>query len=221
MDMDVSAGEFAPDTPKSIWAQHHTDIGDWTLKSRAEYSERKYDYPDSGKGLYLSLEANDDEESTFVWASAGACLSEVRPLKLGGKKIMELDSGSKVMIEPRYNFESGADVCLGFESDAEQHDTRAYLTLSGDDQNLKVVRKINDSNTASVKVGTAQGFMSASLTTDHVGDMGSTKLTVKSDSVDVELHKDGWMAGMNVRRPFLNSEPSIRFRKKFSISKEL
>ena len=216
IDLDVPDKANILGSPKSIWGQTTASVAGWSVKSRAEYTEGKYDYSSSGKrGVYLTLEAEDDSQQTFLWGSGEASTSGARPLKLGAKKVIPVQ-GSKIMVEPRYNFAStGADVCLGYEREVLGQDTRLYLTASASDQNLKVVRNLGDSNAASVKVGRS-GFMAATLENDS--DLGSTKLTVEPGAVDAELNQDGWVAGIRVDKPFFGSEPTVRFAKKFSFS---
>lgn len=216
-DVELGASiEVQPDilgAKKSLWANLARGIGGWTLKTRAEYSEGLYDYNTEGqRGVYLSMEANDEDESTFVWFAGNACTSGARPLKIGGKKVLTTDMG-KIMVEPRYNFERElADACVGLEME----DTRAYLTVSGKDQNLKVVHQINDSNKASIKAGTAHGFMYARL--ENKSELGDSTLTVSADEIDLQMSQDGWTAGLSVSAPFMEAEPRVRFNKKLSFS---
>mmetsp|Transcript_14634 Transcript_14634/g.21582 ORF Transcript_14634/g.21582 Transcript_14634/m.21582 type:complete len:290 (-) Transcript_14634:19-888(-) len=207
--------------PKSVWAQGTAlDIMDsgWSLKGRAEFTQghQHEGYP-NGRGVYLTVEVKDDDYTAFGWCSGHVCLEEPVPraLKFGAKKVFDLPNtaNQKVMVEPRYSFEeNGPDLCLGYERD----DTRAYLTVSRDDQNFKVVQKVkNTGNVISCKAGRT-GFVSASLTNDS--DLGQTKLTVTKDSVDVELKtEDGWLAGFHLDGMSLTSEPSVRFKKTFDI----
>ena len=210
---DLDVGLDVLNSKKSVWGRKAFDVGGWTVKAKAEFSEGKYDYPDdSGRGVYMSVEANDEDESSFAWVSGDVCASGVQPLKIGGKKIVST-SGGKIMVEHRYNFAgSGADVCLGYEKEGDDSDTRVYVTLSGSDQNVKVIQTIDDETTASVKAGTASGFMYAKL------QKGSSAVTVTSDKLDLQMSQDGWTAGMSVPYPYWDSEPQVRFSKKFSIS---
>ena len=217
----VELDEIGPDvmgSPKSIWGQTSTNVGGFAVKSRAEYTAGKYDYAsESGSGVYLTVEAEDADQGTFAWFSGQVPLGggPPGPLKVGAKKIFVLGDGAKVMIEPRYGAEDGPDVCVGYESDAVG---KAYLTVSGSDQNIKIMRDIDDSNSASVKVGRS-GFISASLTNDST--MGTTSVNLQSSSMDLSLEKDGWMAGMSLSAPYLEAEPQVTFRKTFSLSTEV
>lgn len=204
--------------PKSLWAQKKLPVVDgWNLKARAEYSEGQT-YRDGAQGVYVSLEANDDDRTCFGWASGDVSQKVgASPLKFGGKKIFATDKG-KFMVEPRYRTYPGAnprgpDVCLGYEPN---EDTQVYLTASKTDQNLKVVQAINDDNTLSVKAGTADGFLFAKL--ESSSDMGKSTITVSPGDLDVELEQDGWKAGMRVPYPYHTSEPEVRFSKKFSVA---
>lgn len=224
---DYGASLDAPDdwtdiltSPKSIWAQGTSlDVMDsgWSLKGRAEYTEGKYDYP-NGRGVYLTVEAKDEDSTFFGWFSGHACAEEKKPsaLKIGSKKLFDLNDGSssKIMVEPRYDFEDGLpDLCLGYERDET---LRAYLTVSPEDQNIKVIQSVNDYNTLSAKVGRRSGFVSASL--HNYSDLGRTKITITRDSADVELTTDdGWMAGFHLAERS-TSEPLVRFRKTFDIN---
>ena len=214
---DVDIGLNVLNSKKSIWGQKSLDVAGWTVKAKAEYSEGKYNYPDdSGRGVYLSVEANDEGKSSFAWVSGDVCASGVQPLKVGGKKIVSTPGG-KFMVEPRYNFaNNGADVCLGYEREADDSDTRVYLTVSKNDQNVKIVQTVNDDLTASVKVGTSSGFMYAKL--QKKSSAGGSTVTLTSDNLDLQLNQDGWTAGMSLPYPYWQSEPQVRFSKKFSLS---
>ena len=65
-------------------------------------------------------------------------------------------------------------------------DSNRDLVMEIQDQNLKVVRSLSDSNTATVKVGRS-GFMAATLEND--GDFGQTKLTIEPDAVGAAVDK--------------------------------
>eukprot|EP00546_Thalassionema_frauenfeldii_P007686 CAMPEP_0178921502 /NCGR_PEP_ID=MMETSP0786-20121207/15599_1 /TAXON_ID=186022 /ORGANISM="Thalassionema frauenfeldii, Strain CCMP 1798" /LENGTH=268 /DNA_ID=CAMNT_0020595693 /DNA_START=97 /DNA_END=900 /DNA_ORIENTATION=- len=204
---DWTEAEAIINSPKSLNLENAIiDVMDsgWSLKSRAELTQGKYDYP-KGRGIYVAVEAHNEDSTTYGWFSGHACIEEApKALKIGGKKIIPLDYDSKVMVEPRYNFDEGPDLCLGYE----RYDTQAYLTVAAQDQNIKVVHNVNDSNRLSAKVGRT-GFVSASLVNDS--DMGRTRVMVTSDSVDVELKtRDGWMAGFRLSDS-LTSEPAVRF----------
>lgn len=146
-------------------------------------------------------------------------MAKAEALKIGGKRIFDVFD-TKLMVEPRYNFEKGeGDVVLGVEKVHEdESDTRVYLTASQQDQNL-LVQHTRDSTTAAVKAGTSNGFMRASLKHDFP-DLGSVKATITSDDIDLELKQDGWTAGASVPLEGLglNSEPTVRFSKKLSFS---
>ena len=221
-EMDVGLDLMG--APKSVWAQKSLDVmdGAWNLKARAEYSEGKYDYNkdggSGGRGVYLSLEANDADRTWFGWASGDISPSGgPQPLKFGGKKILDTGKG-KFMIEPRYRTYPGSnpqgpDVCLGYEPNDK---TQMYLTACKEDQNVKLVQAINDDNTLSVKAGTAGGFLFAKL--ESSTDLGKSTITVSPSDLDVELEQDGWKAGMRMAYPYHSSEPKVRFSKKFSVA---
>lgn len=193
--------------PKSVWGQTTTCSGGWGLKTRVELTQGKYDFAGGDAGAYVTLQANDDDEETYLWSSAAVSQGNgVRSLKAGGKKILSTSVG-KFMVAPRHDFEtSSTQVVLGYEKD----DTSAYLTVSEDDKDLLVNQKIDDTYSASLKAG-AGGFISASVTGDT--DMGSTKLTVTPDDLDVEISNDGWVAGINCDKNLASAEPTVRFSK--------
>ena len=57
------------------------------------------------RGVYLTVEAKNEDENTFAWASGDVSLSpNAEILKLGAKRVFSMDSGTKLMVEPRYNF---------------------------------------------------------------------------------------------------------------------
>lgn len=193
--------------PKSVWGQTTTSSGGWGLKTRVELTQGKYDFSGGDSGAYVTLQANDDDEETFVWSSAAISQGDgVRSLKAGAKKIIATDAG-KILVAPRHNFEtSSTKVVLGFEKD----DTSAYLTVSGDEKDLLVHQKIDDSTSASIKAG-AGGLIAASVTKE--GDMGSTKVTLTPDELDVEISNDGWVAGISCDKNLASAEPTVRFSK--------
>lgn len=192
-------------------------------RAHAEYSEGLYPYDSEGqRGVYLTVEAKNEDENTFAWASGDASLSpNAELLKLGAKRIFSMDSGTKLMVEPRYNFDKGGvpDVVFGVEKEHDdESDTRVYLTASQQDQNV-MVQHTRDATTASVKAGTSSGFMRATLKQD-VENIGTIKATLTSKDVDLELQQDGWKAGVNVGLEGLSlqSEPKVRFSKTLSFS---
>jgi hypothetical protein len=219
LGVDVDVGLDVPSAPKSIWTQKTVDVlsSGWKLKARAEYSEGKYEYPDEGKkGIYLSLEANDEDRTLFGWVSGDICKSGPQPLKIGGKKIFATDKG-KFMVEPRVRFYEGStpegpDICLGYEP---SENTRLYLTASTKDQNVKIVQSVTEDNTVSVKAGVKSGFQYAKL--ENESDLGKSTVTVTKDDLDLQLSQDGWTAGMKLGYPYHKSEPQVRFSKKFSV----
>lgn len=220
MGADVDVGLDVMSAPKSIWWQKSTDVSGWTLKARAEYSEGKYDYPEGGRGVYLSLEANDEDETFFGWISGDICKSGPQPLKVGGKKIFTSDKG-KFMLEPRYRFYEGStpkgpDICLGYEP---SENTRVYLTASMKDQNVKVVQAVDEENTVSVKASVGSGFQYAKV--ENNSDLGKSTITVTKDDLDLQLSQNGWTAGMKLGYPYHKSEPQVRFSKKFSIGADV
>jgi flagellar basal body rod protein FlgF len=171
----------------------------------------KYDFDGEDTGAYVSVQGNTDDEEAFVWGSAAISKGDVKALKVGGKKIIGTDAG-RIMVAPRYNFEtSSAKVVLGFEKD----DTNAYLTVSEDDKDLLVEQTIDDANSATLKLGTS-GFIAATLTNES--DLGSTKLTLTTDEIDVEIKSDGWVAGMSCDKNLVNASPEIRFGKSHTFS---
>lgn len=195
-----------------------------TQRTHAEYSEGKYDYDSEGqRGVYLTVEAKDEDEKTFAWVSGDVSLTpKAELLKLGAKRIFDVQSDTKLMLEPRYNVGRGGapDVVLGVEKVHDDgSDTRAYLTASKEDQNL-MVQYTRDDTTMSVKAGIANGFMRASLK-QNIENIGSIKATLTSDDIDLELKQDGWTAGVNVGLAgglSLESEPKVRFSKTLSFS---
>jgi len=193
-----------------VWGQVNSDVSGWNLKTRAEYTEGEYDYStEGGKGVYLTVKGNNEEENTFIWGSGAISKNNVSPLKAGAKKVFETDSG-KFLIAPRYTFKDDtATVVFGYE----KNDTSVFLSASQDAQDVKITHKIDDENTASIKGG-AQGFLSATL--ENESGLGTTKVTLTSESADIELGKDGWVAGLTARS--LDSEPVVRFSKKITFS---
>lgn len=219
LGVDVDVGLDVMAAPKSIWGQKSADVSGWTLKARAEYSEGKYNYPDTGKGVYLSVEANDEDKSIFGWVSGDICKSGVQPLKVGAKKIFATDKG-KFMVQPRCRFYEGStpegpDICLGFEP---SDDTQVYLTASMKDQNIKIVQAIED-NTISVKASVNSGFLFAQV--ENKSDLGKSTVTVTKENLDLQLSQDGWTAGMKLAYPYHKSEPQVRFSKKFSMKADV
>lgn len=198
---------------KSIYAEAETGIPGGSIETNLEYSEGKYDYQDANaRGVYLSVRASNNNKNAFAWFSDAWCPSESRPLKIGAKKIFSVGKDAKIMVKPRYAFDTSTpDVCLG----VEKADTRLYLTVSPEDQNLLVSSKIRNAVEAAVKVGRKEGFMSASLE-KPVGHFGVSKLTMQSDDVELLVNKDGWKARVSLSKPFLNSEPTLSFSKTFS-----
>jgi len=197
-----------------VWGQVNSEVAGWNLKTRAEYTEGEYDYStEGGKGVYLSLKGNNEEEDTFIWGSGAFSKNDALPLKAGAKKVFETDSG-KFLIAPRYTFEDDtATVVLGYE----KNDTSVFLSASQDAQDVKVTHKIDDDNTASIKFGAQNfpiGFQSATL--ENESGFGTTKVTLTSESADIELGKDGWVAGLTATS--LDSEPVVRFSKKIAFS---
>jgi len=194
-----------------VWGQLNSEVSGWNLKTRAEYTEGEYDYGAEGrKGVYVTVKGNNEEKDTFIWGSVAISTDNATPLKVGAKKVFETDNG-KFMVAPRYEFEdSTATVVLGYE----KNDTSVFLSASQDSQDVKVTHKIDDENTASIKGGST-GFLSASL--ENESEFGTTKVTLSPDSADVELEKDGWMAGFSSALS-LDAEPSVRFRKKIAFS---
>eukprot|EP00536_Pseudo-nitzschia_multiseries_P009946 jgi/Psemu1/242580/estExt_Genewise1.C_2900032 len=191
--------------PKSIWGQTKSTVGGWSIKTRAELSQGKYDYGGKSSGAYITVEGTDDDE-TYVWGSGVVSDGDVHALKVGGKKIIETDAG-KIMVAPRYSFEnSDTEVVLGYEKD----DTKAYLTLAEDQASLLVKQKLNDANSATIKADKDSGFVAATLTNES--DLGSTKFTLTPEDIDVQINNDGWVAGITTSRK-LDSEPQVRFSK--------
>jgi flagellar basal body rod protein FlgF len=194
--------------PKSIWGQKKSSSGGWNLKTRAEMTQGKYDFNGKDSGVYITVQADDSTEETYVWGSAAISTGLVEKLKIGAKKIIDTNGG-KLMVAPRYNFEKASGkVVLGFEKE----DTDAYLTISNDDKDLLVNQKIDDSNSATFKAGTS-GFIAATLTNES--ELGSTTVTLTSDEVDVEIQNDGWVAGIKSDRNLGNAKPTVRFSKSF------
>jgi hypothetical protein len=211
------------DLSKTAFVEKKLDISGWNLRTHAEYSEGIYPYDSEGqRGVYLTVEAKNEDENTFAWASGDVSLSpNAELLKLGAKRVFNMDSGIKLMVEPRYNFEKegGPDVVLGVEKvHDDESDTRVYLTASQKDQNL-MIQHSRDATTASIKAGISNGFMRASLKQDFE-NIGSLKATLTSKDVDLELSQDGWKAGVNVDLEGLSleSEPTVRFSKTLSFS---
>jgi len=203
--------DFASESmPKSIWGKKSTSAGGWNLDAKVEVSQGKYEFgDDEDAGAYVTLNGSDEEKETFVWGSGYASKAGASALKIGAKKVFSGENG-KVMVSPRYDADTNTpEVVLGVEKD----DTRAYLTLSEEEQDLLVTHKINDDNSASIKAGVS-GFISASLTNES--EVGTTVVTVTPDDVDVEISKDGWTAGISSSDSITNlatAEPSVRFSK--------
>jgi len=195
--------------PKSIWGQKSSSSGGWNIKTRVEVSQGKYDFDGADSGAYVTVQANDEDEETYVWGSGSVSNGDVQSLKAGAKKIITLDEG-KFMVAPRHNFKTSAtEVVLGFEKE----DTSAYFTVSEDDKVLLVEQKIDDSNSAKLKAG-ASGFISATLTNES--DLGSTTVTLTQDEVDVEIKNDGWVAGITSDKDLSVAKPTVRFSKSLS-----
>lgn len=193
--------------PRSIWGQTSSSVGGWNLKTRAEVSHMKYDYDGESDGVYVTVQGNDEAEETFAWGSGIVDKAGATPLKAGVKKVMDTDAG-KIMVAPRYNFgTSTSAVVVGYEND----DTRAYLTVEeGGEKNLLVEQKIDDDNSATIKAGLS-GLIAATLTNES--DLGSTTVTLTSDELDVEINKDGWVAGITTSKNLADAEPTVRFSK--------
>merc|ERR1712238_302045 len=86
--MDVSSDLL----PKSIWGQTTTNISGWNLKTRAEYTEGKYDHSTTDKkGVYVTAEVTNEEEDAFFWGSGTVSAEDVSPLKLGAKKVFDTE----------------------------------------------------------------------------------------------------------------------------------
>jgi hypothetical protein len=196
--------------PKSVWGKTSASSGGWNLNTRAELSQGMYDFDGADSGVYVALEANDDDEKTFLWASAAVSAGDgVQGLRAGAKKVVDTDAG-KFMVSPRYDFEdSSTAIVLGYEKD----DTNAYVTSSEGKTDLLVKQKIDDTYSTSLKVGNA-GFITGTLTKQ--GDSGSTKVTVTSDELDLEIESDGWVAGVSCDKNLANAKPSVRFSKSLS-----
>jgi len=197
--------------PKKIWGKKSTQAGGWTLDAKVEASHQAYEFDDDeDAGAYVTVNGADEAKETFVWGSGAASKAGVKPLRVGAKKIFDSEA-AKFMISPRYDAETGvAEVVLGVEKD----DTKAYLTVSEEEQDLLVEHQINDDNSATLKAG-ATGFISASLTNDS--DIGTTVVTVTPGDIDVEVSKDGWTMGVNCDgnvKNLASAEPNIRFSKK-------
>jgi len=202
--IDLDSDSF----PKSIWGQKSSSSDGWNLKTRVELSQGKYDFNGEGTGAYVSVQGNNEDEDTYVWGSAAISTGAAEALKVGAKKIIATNGG-KLMIGPRYNFEkSSGKVVVGFEKD----DTDAYLTISDGDNDLLVEQKIDDSNSATLKAGTS-GFIAATWTNES--ELGSTTVTLTSDELDIEIEKDGYVAGIKGNRNFEAAEPTVRFSKSF------
>lgn len=192
-------------------------------RTHAELSEGKYDYDSPDKrGVFLAVEVKNEDEDTFAWFSGDLSFTpKAEALKLGAKRIFNLkDSGTKLMVEPRYNFgERIPDVVFGVEKEHDdESDTRVYLTASQQDQNV-MIQHTRDAITASVKAGTSEGFMRATLK-QTFEDIGSVQATLTSKDVDLELKQNGWTAGVNLGLEglSLDSEPKVRFSKTISFS---
>uniref|UniRef100_A0A7S0Y752 Uncharacterized protein n=1 Tax=Pseudo-nitzschia delicatissima TaxID=44447 RepID=A0A7S0Y752_9STRA len=193
--------------PKSVWGVKSASSGGWNLKTRAEFTQGKYNFAGDDSGAYVTLEANDDAKETFLWSSATISKGDgIRSLKAGAKKIVDTDAG-KFMIAPRHNFEtSSTEVVLGYEKD----DTDVYLTINDDAKDILVKQTIDDTYSATLKAGPS-GFLAASVTSET--DLGSTKLTLTPDDIDVEIKNDGWVAGISCDKNLASAEPTVRFSK--------
>jgi len=203
--MDVTK----PGIPK-VWGQVNSAVSGWNIKTRAQYSEGEYEYSSVGeKGVYLTVEGANEEDDTFLWGSGAFSTDSVSPLRLGAKKVFDSDNG-KFMVAPRYDFQDDtATVVLGYE----KNETNVYVTASQDAQDVKITHKINDDNSASIKAG-LKGFISA--TVENESEFGTTRVTLTPDDVDIEVGKDDWAVGLTASS--LDSEPAVRFSKKFAFS---
>ncbi len=208
IEYGASVDLSSPAMAKSVWGSKSSSGGGWNLKTRAEVSQGKYDYDGGDTGAYVTVEANDDSEETFLWSSAAISTGNgIRGLKMGFKKIVA-SGGGKFMFAPRKNFETGSTkVVLGYEKD----DTDVYLTIAGDSKDVLVKQTFDDIYSAKLKVGDS-GFISASVTSET--DLGSTTVTVTPDDLDVSLAKDGWEAGISCDKNLASAEPTVRFRKR-------
>lgn len=190
IDYGGSCAMLSPGTPGSVWGSVKSSDGKFNWDARLVASKGKYDFGDGEKnGVYGAVQGSNEEKNTFMWVS-GACSTAgtVSPLKVGAKKVVELDDG-KVMLSPRYDCATAeANLVLGYEKD----NTQAYLTLSKEDQDLFVAHKINDSTSTTSKFG-RQGFLSASVTHENE-HLGSTTVTCTPDELGVEVTKDEWKA---------------------------
>jgi len=204
--------------PKKFWGRTSTQAGGWTLDAKVEASHQAYDFGDEEDvGAYVTVNGADEDKETFFWASGAASKAGVNPLKVGAKKIFDSEA-AKFMISPRYDAETGvAEVVLGVEKD----DTKAYLTVSEEEQDVMIDHQINDDTSAKIKLSVPRaGLVLASLT--HDSDIGTTTVTVTPDDVDIEVSKDGWAMGVNCADSIKNlasAEPTVRFSKKIQIER--
>lgn len=206
IEYGVSVDLASDGLPKSIWGQKSSSSNGWNLKTRAELTQGKYDFDGEDSGAYVTVQGNDDDEETYLWGSAIVSTGNVKGLKVGMKKIIAKDGG-KFMVAPRYNFDdSSAQIVLGFEKD----DTNAYLTLSEDDQDVKIEQTIDETYSATLKVGKS-GFIAATVTNES--NLGSTTVTLTPDELDVEVNNDGWVAGVTCDKDLGAAEPIVRFSK--------
>jgi len=197
-------------TPKSIWGSTTTGVGSgWNLKSKIEVSQGVYDFPgDEDSGAYVSIQADNDDKDTFVWAAASISKADVSPLRAGAKKVIEADAG-KILISTNHDFrDEETTVVAGFEKDG----TQAYLSVVGE-KSLLVKHNLNDENSVSIKTG-LNGLILASVQNDS--DLGSTTVTYTPEEVDVEIKNDGWKAGISSSMPITSGQPNVRFSKSIS-----
>merc|ERR1712238_195030 len=88
---------------------------------------------------------------------------------------------------PGWNLKTRAEYTEGKYDHSTTDKKGVYVTASLEDQDVKIMHKIDEDNTASIKAGRS-GFISASL--ENKGEFGSTTVTVTSDDVDIEVQKD-------------------------------
>jgi hypothetical protein len=196
--------------PKSIWGSKTISVGSgWNLRSKVEVSQGMYDFPaEEDSGAYVSVQADNDDNDTFVWAAASISKADVSPLRAGAKKIIEAGEG-KILISTSHDFkEEQTTIVAGFEKD----DTQAYLSVVGE-KNLLVKHKINDENSISIKTG-LDGLILASVQNDS--DLGSTTVTYTPEEMDVEIKNNGWKAGISSFMPLTSGQPTVRFSKSIS-----
>jgi len=185
----------------SVWGKLKATGGSYNWNTKLEASNDRYDFGDGTmQGVYGTVQGTNEQKDTFVWASGALSTTgrkKFRPLKVGAKRFymvgpIDVGTNRKLLLSARHDFEDDeSNVIVGYEQD----DTQAYVTVSKTEQDVYVKHTINDSTSASTKLGRS-GILSASITHDS-DQYGSTTITYKPEELDMTVTKDGWMAGIS------------------------